>query len=787
VPEESAVAVALESLGSAEVIVVDARTGKGVADAVVAVTDTVSVPARLPGQERWFYAHAEAPKGARSAFVPTGLPGEQRSFRVLGEFGLALGVTRAHTDAHGRASIEGLFPGARTEVRVEAAGYASFPPPRSGGAPVEAGGPPVQIELEPLDVRTLRWPIVAGEVPPPTDGTTIRFRHYPGSYRPGQEPPPPADGRMQGTTLVVDQVLGSANFIAAAPDGALAVLWCDPRADLGPETSFHKSRRIDVLVRDGQGDPVAGAQAIARDQGNREMCGWVSAGADGVALLEGLTVGKLDVYVRGPGAGDHGTRAGSVDLDGGDARLEVTVPATVRARLTLLVDGAPGLPGQFELRARPRNFEFRAPRGARVVGEDPARGELLLELEHSGQERSVEVEVSAVGFSTASVTFELPPDGREASARLALERATVLVAQVMRPEEGRVGILPQRFDPELGTWRAAPELGVDRGLSEPNGPGGAFIFGGLTPGRWRVIDERSGAGSEALAVVEGDREVQVLLDLSTVEWVSGRIELDDPKELLNARVRVIDPMAPMADRWAGWRPGSIPPEGASTRDGSFRVKVPGDREVTVVAWHPWLSPDPERGAVTLRGGRGGRDGLVLRLTAADELRLALPGLRPGVRAIRIARYSGEPKATPLEWHYAPVADGVARCAMPRGTWTLWVDPKAGFRPFVLRDVSIEGVTEQPPVQLEAGSSVRVRIRVPEGQSFPRIAVFASRLDLPEYGRDLNSGGEEVAVLPGIGPGRFRLRFAPIMGGVEWSERELVLDGTCDVDLELDLR
>ena len=48
----------------------------------------------------------------------------------------------------------------------------------------------------------------------------------------------------------------------------------------------------------------------------------------------------------------------------------------------------------------------------------------------------------------------------------------------------------------------------------------------------------------------------------------------------------------------------------SQRDGSFAVRVPGDRPVTLVAEHPQLVPAPDGGRVEVREPR---EGVVLRL------------------------------------------------------------------------------------------------------------------------------------------------------------------------------
>jgi hypothetical protein len=77
--------------------------------------------------------------------------------------------------------------------------------------------------------------------------------------------------------------------------------------------------------------------------------------------------------------------------------------------------------------------------------------------------------------------------------------------------------------------------------------------------------------------------------------------------------------------------------------------------------------------------------------------------------------------------------------------------------------------------------------VPKDQSTPRIAVFASSLDEPEYGRGMNSDGEEVAVLSGLASGRFKLSFSSVMGREASVEKDIELDGVHDLELEYDLR
>jgi hypothetical protein len=747
VPEEREVAVQLELLGQIDVIVTDSSTGAGVANAELSVSEMIFVPAPFAPQSR-------------------GISGEYFTTRPGPGDG-------TRTDADGRARFTGLAQNTRYSLHVDAAGYAHFPTPPASGARLQAGAEPVTVELEPLQIRSVQWPVVAGEVPPPPAGSALTFRHQAGIYERNQAPPVPTSGRMEGSLLLADNVVGRAFLIAEAPDGSLAELRCEEGNEQGLQTEFRRPRRVEVHIHDQGGHPVVGAQAVARNQGNNEMCDWAASDAQGVAVLARLHGGLAEIHVRRPDDNGFGERVGTVDLEQGDASIEAVLaePTWSRARLTLLVDGVPRLPPRFGVSGEVR---------VRVVSEQPASGELTLEVAGAAPGQGAEVWVSAPGFASAGVTFQFPTDGSEPSEQLALERTALLIAHVTPPEEGRVSILPQRLDAQ-GAWAAAREIGLFNGLSRPNGPDGSYLFAGVTRGRWRVLDERSGASSEPIDVVGVSAPVEVSLDLSSIEWASGRIELDDPAELARVRIRVLDPQA---EPTKSWRPGSEPPEGAYSRDGTFRIQVPSDREVTLVAWHPWLVPDPEQGSIVLRGGK---EDLVLRLVAGDELRIPLANINSYVRAIRVARSAGEATGKVLEWHHVPVLEGAARFSVPKGTWTLWIDPIEDYAPLVLRDVSVDGVTELQPVEFVRGSSVRVRILVPKDQSTPRIGVFASSLDEPEYGRGMNSDGEEVAVLSGLASGRFKLSFSSVMGREASVEREVELDGVHDLELEYDLR
>jgi hypothetical protein len=100
---------------------------------------------------------------------------------------------------------------------------------------------------------------------------------------------------------------------------------------------------------------------------------------------------------------------------------------------------------------------------------------------------------------------------------------------------------------------------------------------------------------------------------------------------------------------------------------------------------------------------------------------------------------------------------------------------------------VEGETDLGVLRPLPGSSIRLHVRVPEGQDAPRVGLFATRVGEPSYHRGLNSQGETEVVLRGLGPGRFRVTAAPVMamGGARLVET-VDCDGASEVVLTLDL-
>ena len=78
-----------------------------------------------------------------------------------------------------------------------------------------------------------------------------------------------------------------------------------------------------------------------------------------------------------------------------------------------------------------------------------------------------------------------------------------------------------------------------------------------------------------------------------------------------------------------------------------------------------------------------------------------------------------------------------------------------------------------------GSALRFRFALDEGESAPRLFVYAARQGAcPALARQLGSRGEEEVVLQGLAPGRYQVQWSGPWGtGTE--RREVTLDGEHD--------
>jgi hypothetical protein len=679
------------------------------------------------------------------------------------------------TDADGRARVR-LPPDAQLRVTITEAGHEPYPGPRGGAPALDKAQSPLRIVLQPLAARTVRWPIEAGELPVPDDGTALTLTVAPGWSDFRREEPPPPEGRVEAGHVVVDGLTRNVGFLARTADGSLTSLYVPRDGEAATVVSFRRPRTIDVSVRDDSGAPLAGARVIARNEGNNELSPWVATDAEGRASITGLFGERAIVQVRA-NAETPGVSAGSVDIRTGDGHLEVTVStAMLRVRARMLIDGVPRLPPK---------FGFSADGVVRVLEELPDAGEVVLRCKRPSTGDTLKLSLAALGYARATADVALTPDA-ELVAVFALERAARMFVELRGAGEERVSVGVRQWSAETNDWRTLP--GSSQGLSAPNGPGGTFLFEGLAPGRYRASASELSVVSDPVELGGNALEARVVLDASGSGWVTGRIECAAESDLVHARV-VVDGVEQAAEfRGGPPRLNAKLPGASLAKGGTFRVRVPGDRDVTFRAWHPWLTPAHDGGAITLRKPQ---DGVVLRLETGPVVNLPLTsaGAPATTRTLRIAAYHGAVTGAPLATYTAVVEAGNAKFGgLEPGTWTLWIDPTEEHAPFTLADVEVKaGETTLPTVALTNGSMVRVRVLSPPGGTTPRMYVNVRRAGGPEFTRQINSRGEAEIVLGGFDRARYTVQSRT---SSDWSKSQTVeveLDGVHDAIVDYDAR
>lgn len=680
------------------------------------------------------------------------------------------------TDAQGRTKIVGVAGGASISLAATAPGFPA--PPRGGfrgwrATPVPADATSVEIALD--RGRTVSWAVTSGEVPPPPDGTALALEQQTGSGT----AEPTGTARMEGGKIVVDGVLPEpTHWLAVAPDGSQASLFSLPGQTEGKATSFVRTRQVDVRLRWSDGAPASGLFVSLRDQGNNPIGSVAKTDADGAATIARLEPRQVDVYVGWMNTPWAGRRVATADLRQASARVETILPRRREGTISVLLDGVPGLPEAI-------TPGFGAAEYLQIVARDAKAGTLRVSMWPAATDAGMTLPFDAPGWTTEGAVTA--PGGSGAfEARLVLRRAGGVDIEVVGARPAQVVLRLDRLDPP------AAEAYVLTFSSSSWGSGQARIdseghwrLPTVPPGRYRVRDSRSSAVSPDFDVVAGTT-TSSRIDCANVGVIEGRVLVPDGVTTEGITVSVA-PAPP---------PDPLGQDGRALvrADGTFSLKVPGDREVEVTAADPLLVPDASGGVVRARAGA--KD-VTIRLVRGPSCRLTFdrapaaspfPGRR---NPVKVYLWRGAMRGAPTA-RVDAVIDGKALrfSHYEPGTYGLMIDlPDAA--PVVRTDVALgDGATALGPVTLSAGSTIGFDVVVPPGQSAPRLYAAASSVDAPaSYLRqspDANGGR-----ITGLGRGRFRVKVHVITGmmggGVAAFDREVEVDGVTDLTLKVEIK
>jgi len=691
-----------------------------------------------------------------------------------------LELAEAKTDASGHARVDDLDEGTRAIVHADAEGYRGDLWHDDGShVEVPESATTVTLRLKRDGVRTARWPAAAGSAPVPPPGSEVRMRPWQARVD-GSSKSKPLTGRMDGTDLVVEQApSGTLALVAEAQDGSVATAWLGENATTGDAIRFKRGIKVEVVVHDPTGAPVRDVAVQLRDQGGSPVLPTAKTGADGVALFERLTEGLVNVYVSTKSPLIPEESAGALKLGEEDARLECTLRGTTvtsEAIVQVELDGVPGLPSDYALTPG---------RDAKIVDsvEDPEHGRIRVRLSGTNADAAPQIWMRAIGYLPDHVELSTTQVDPPPVVTLALTRAGSLLAHVVKNDKARASLVCQRWNESKRAWEKLPSQ--YSAMRWPNGPDDGYLFEPIAAGRHCVFDETSGVTSEAVDVVAGARAT-VALDLTRVVELSGRVELPDGEDAAFARVILDDGRhATDAEATESRRGGALPGVGVA-KDGAFRLTASSVPPPRLRAWHPWLRPAADGGAVTVADAK---QPVTLRLERAPLVSFTprLAGRtapeRMGVFLVPVPADGAEIRKCTAFLH-----DGALRFLAPEpATFTLWIDPGGSLAPVVRKERFTGLDVDLGEIEFGPGSTLHAVLHARPGVSVPRIYVFVFALDGPKYDRQMNSNGESEALVHGLGPGRFEVSAGAIMDSTVLYHGTIEVDGVNDVTISIDLK
>jgi hypothetical protein len=748
----------LEACAVIDVVVTHAVTGDPIAGAIVTLCEQIETGVRLG--DAWSYRERWS--------QPTG-------------------ISIVPTDARGHTSLELPEDRKGYSVSVRKDGLVGVWL-RSGLGPVadlKPGEREVRLVLgSPRDDR-LHWKIVAGRFPAPPDGTVLQLLHAKG----GSERVPKTARVVDGRIEISGHDSGETfTAWATSPSGGITRLSSrDAEEYRGrSDVEFVEPRSLEVQVRDSTGRPCEGVRVLTAVDGREYDMDSAGArlvrrtDADGTARFGPLIPERRAVVVAGDEDSYPFVDGGLVDLREGDHQLECMLPAPYEVILQISIEGERRLPA--ELQISPGSTDLRSRRV-----EDPERGDIHCWFLANQRSQNL-INVSLPGRLSVGVPVPLP-DGGEGPILLPinLRRGGFIVLRVVKPPDCVVRPGLEVWDDQRKTF--GPGRGCPSGVQGPNGPDGTYRFGPLPAGRYRAVDDVTKSVTTPIDVAEGDSTSELMLDLSLVLTIRGRIDV--PADSMSTSVRLF---AFDSELEPQWRVGDSAPASAKQiylDQDRFELTLAGGHAWRLAVWHPWLRVADETGSIALTHSD---EHFVLRLVDtplvsfragdADPDRSYWANVafyEPG-KLDRAVRRAGGPLRQG-EYVFGPA---------PIGTFDVLVSIERRA-PVLVSGVTFDGSAKDlGTLDFERGSMLTIRPHSPTRAVPPAVYVIAQRTEpFPWVAtNEPDDDGEAYRATPtfrGLPAGRYSLALYERSAGNKPSRTtEITVDGIHDAEVTIDV-
>lgn len=687
------------------------------------------------------------------------------------------------TDDSGTTRLPRFAEGTRGWVYVRAPDR----PQRRRASHTEVRWDAASLVVEVPGPSSLSWALVAGDGPLPLDGTAVRIRRGDGAYDMGGFLTPET-GRIEDARLVVPHAVAQTSqrayhLLAVLPDGRCAEATVARGAEDGEEVAFRGPRSLTIRVVDAAGRPIAGMRPyVSRCESKNLHDHYPVTDDRGTCLLAPFLPEVVRAHLWGDVDQWIEPQERDVDLTESDGTVEFSIAAPQRLRVEVTMGGAPRLPGSWRLRVG----RHRVP--ARHVREDPIQGTLEATLCCRDALEGIEVRLEAPSYGTAIGIAHLEAQTGKAIVRLALGSSGRILARVAPPSSGGFELFLERYHEEAKTFSS-----TGMPLTAEAAREGTFVFDELEPGRYRLRERFTHRLSNEVVIPDAGGDASLEFDLSAAGLVRGRIDAPSGYGPLITRVLVAGLTEPEAPQDSGvpWRPSATDPRfpaGAVLvgEDGRFELLVPGDRTITLEAWHPMLR---SAGSVEVLAPRSD-----VRLTLVQGPTASLLLDRPlthaeaaGLRDAVIHLYRGDESGAPAFRCPAVVSGGkILFGRFEPGTYTVWLD-SGRLAPVHLRSVGLgPNTTKIEGVRISPGCRLIFDVLLREDTVRPHVLLHAHSLEGPPHGRTRRLVDAATPTeLSALGAGLFRVTVHTF--GPRGQRPSLVFEGQATLDGETDTR